>query len=159
MKTHFLEATNDDLNWGKFLVCIYDDEEKSYKSQMCPDLFGRPLLVSTGRGRPSFWLLDLQTGEGAEFYPPAPKDAFTAKFDLDKHAVWVCPMYEPTLVWLYQNSHLVFGGGLPGKINLPNAEFSFRGYRRPGPRGAEDDRERDDQGADSDVPEGEVSAG
>jgi hypothetical protein len=71
-------------------------------------------------------VIDLQTQEGATFVPGG-----YVKSDLDKHAVWVCPMYEPFLCWLYQQD-LTDLTRLPAKLDLPDAEFQLRGYRRPG---------------------------
>ena len=42
-------------------------------------------------------VLDLQTGEGAIFMPGG-----LAAADLDKHGIWVCPLFEPFLAWLYK---------------------------------------------------------
>lgn len=73
-----------------------------------------------------FWVLDLQTGEGAYF-----RHGGCAVADLNKHAIWVCPLYEPFLVWLYgQKPDLAT---LPESVELPQAESALYGYRRKGP--------------------------
>lgn len=73
------------------------------------------------------WVLDLQTGEGAFFRPGG-----YAAADLEKHRVWVCPLFEPFLEWLYRQD-LTDLGQLPRLVELPDAEFAMRGYRRAGP--------------------------
>lgn len=128
MKSHIIEVTNDDQNWGKMMVCVHDDVEMKYRSQMSPSSV--PLLRQIGYAGDEIWVLDLQTGEGARFRPGG-----LAKADLDNHRVWVCPMFEPFLEWLYQNYALVQTWTLPATVNLPNAVFEFRGYRRSGPPG------------------------
>ena len=70
--------------------------------------------------------LRLQTGEGAMFRPGGSPAA-----DLDKHAVWVCPLFQPFLAWLYEQD-LTDLDALPAHVELPDAEFAFAGYRRPG---------------------------
>lgn len=136
MKTKIIEAVQSKEhpgNWGKFLVGVFD-EEWAYESRVDPNQ--TPLLRACGWWGPGrLWVLDLQTGEGAYFGPGG-----FAKADLDKHRVWVCPMYSPFLEWLYER-HRESGGrldidGLPDVVELPNAEFAFQGYRRPGPEGA-----------------------
>lgn len=58
------------------------------------------------------------------------------KHDLDKHRVWVCPLYEPFLNWLYAQD-LADLDKLPDLVDIPDAEFQMHGYRRPGPAGEE----------------------
>ena len=136
MRTKIIEAVQSKAepgNWGKFLVGEFD-EEWAHASQVDPDRV--PLLRACGWwGRDRLWVLDLQTGEGAYFTPGG-----SAKADLDKHAVWVCPLYQPFLEWLYER-HRENGGhlsldDLPDVVELPNAEFALQGYRRPGPEEA-----------------------
>lgn len=133
MKTHIVEVTNNDLNWGKLMVCVHDAAEMSYQSQMSPSKFGTPLLRQIGYAGDEVWVLDLQTGEGARFRPGG-----LAAADLDKHRVWVCPMFQPFLEWLYANQDLIKNWTLPATVNLPHADFDFRGYRRPGPPEAQE---------------------
>lgn len=136
MKTRIIEAVQSKEhpgNWGKFLVGVFD-EEWAYGSRVDPDRV--PLLRACGWWGPErLWVLDLQTGEGAYFGPGG-----FAKADLAKHRVWVCVLYEPFLEWLYER-HRESGGrldldSLPDVVELPDAEFAFQGYRRPGPEGA-----------------------
>jgi hypothetical protein len=78
-----------------------------------------PLLsvCGWGTGRGYLIVMDLQTGEGAIFRPGG-----YAHADLEKHQVWVCPMFEPFLEWLYkQNRHAL--DALPRMVELPDAEF------------------------------------
>lgn len=131
MKTHIVEVTNNDANWGKLMVCVHDDAETSYQSQMSPSKFGTPLLRQIGCAGDEVWVLDLQTGEGARFRPGG-----LAAADLDKHRVWVCPMFQPFLEWLYANQDLIREWKLPATLNLPEAQFDWRGYRREGPEEA-----------------------
>lgn len=136
MRTRIVEAVQSKDrpgNWGKFLVGAFD-EEWAYESRVGP---GRaPLLRSCGWWGPErLWVLDLQTGEGAYFGLGG-----SASADLRRNAIWVCPLYEPFLEWLYQQHRE--GGGrldlddLPDVVELPDAEFALYGHRRPGPEGA-----------------------
>jgi hypothetical protein len=134
MKTKIIEAVQSKAvpgNWGKFMVMV-PEEEWAYRSQVNTEFSG-PLLSSLGWSFGHVWVLDLQTGEGAFF-----RAGGYAHADLEKHAVWVCPLFEPFLEWLYaryrENPHLDISD-LPDVAELPNAEFSFAGYRRPGPEG------------------------
>lgn len=83
MKTKFFEGT-DQFNYGKFML-----------GAMSLDELNTPCLETTGgvnqfihNTESKFWILDLQTKEGA---------FFDLKFDiipqLEKHQIWVCPMY------------------------------------------------------------------
>lgn len=125
MKTKIVEATNPGgINWGKFMIAVYDNHDWSRASAVDT---GRPLLRSIGTNPQQIWVLDLQTGEGAMFrahstgYPKA---------DLDRHRVWVCPLFEPFLQWLYQQD--LSGGpeALPDLVELPEARSAVWGYRR-----------------------------
>lgn len=81
--------------------------------------------------RDQLWVMDLETGEGGLFRPGG-----YARGDLQKHRIWVCPMFEPFLTWLYKqdlsNESL---DALPKGVAL-DAPFEWAGYRRPGPRRA-----------------------
>lgn len=117
-------------NWGKFLVMM-PDTEWAYESRIDK---GHSLMRSmgyrSGNGE-RIWLLDMQTGEGAFFWPGG-----SAHNDLKAHAVWVCPLYEPFLEWLYagfQESGYIDLENLPEVVELPDAPFASQGYRRPGP--------------------------
>jgi hypothetical protein len=67
---------------------------------------------------------DLQTGEGAIFLPGG-----SAQADLSQRNIWVCPLYEPFLIWLYQQD-LSDLQALPDYVELPDAPFAMAGYRR-----------------------------
>lgn len=121
MQTKFMEATNQNKNWGKFLIFRFDTEWE-YKSSFT----GRSLLREVGWGQDNIVVLDLQTREGGGFRPGG-----LASADLDKHKIWVCPMYEPFLTWLYRQD-LTDLSKLPDSIDLPDAEFAMAGYRRKG---------------------------
>lgn len=123
MKTRVIEVTNGP-NWGKFLLGRLD-EEWQLRSAMAgtPDT---PLPRQLGWTPEHLWVLDMQTGEGAFVRPGG-----YAKADLDKHAIWVCPMFEPFLTWLYRQD-LSDLDALPSLVTFTQEEapFDFRGYRR-----------------------------
>lgn len=121
METKIIEATNGPRNWGKFMVCRFDGEW-SHRSAVD----GLPLLRARGWAPDNVTVLDLQTGEGAIFRPGG-----LASADLQKHRVWVCPLFEPFLGWLYQQD-LTDLQALPDLVDLPDAPFEWAGYRRPG---------------------------
>lgn len=151
MNTAIVEVTNGPANWGKFLVGQFDEAEWARRSALTPtctdfkpDHNGEclncddwadahepstvPLLQQIGwqPGNGYVFVLDLQTGEGAVF-----RRGGLASADLNKHAVWVCPMFEPFLEWLYR----AWDGSLaslPPTLDLPDAPFAMHGYRRPG---------------------------
>jgi len=125
MKTKIVEVTNGPRNWGKFLICAFDSE-LDYRSVVDD----RRMIASRGWGPEHVLVLDLQTGEGAMF-----RLGGLASADLDKHRIWVCPMFEPFLTWLYQQPDPF---AIPAHVDLPEAEFAMAGYRRPGPPNTED---------------------
>ena len=131
MKTRFIEATQNiehGPNWGKFMVAKFQGEEWTRQPQLA--MAGETyLLRGRGIGPEHVLVVDLQTGEGSLFLPGG-----SAHADLEKHAVWVCPMFEPFLEWLYTQD-LSDIDKLPGLVELPNATFALSGYRRPGPEG------------------------
>src|SRR5688500_5060264 len=99
METKFVEVTNGEQNWGKFLLLRFDTEWEYLSALPCfdegPELVTgrRPrLLSSIGWSRDQVWVLDLQTCEGVAVSPGG-----SAAADLEKHRVWVCPMFEPFL--------------------------------------------------------------
>lgn len=125
MKTRIVEAIQPGgpANWGKFLVGRFDTE---WHVRSAVDLDSeRPLLATIGKGPATLFVMDLQTGEGALFRPGG-----YAKADLDKHKIWVCPMFEPFLEWLYKQD-LTTLDDLPRLVEL-EAPFELRGYRRKG---------------------------
>lgn len=132
MKTKFIEATQNKTtggNWGKFMLAYFDDEEWARKCSIPSDDWlatPLPLLQSRGWTSRHLLVLDIETGEGALFLPGG-----YAKADLDKHKVWVCPMFEPFLTWLYTQD-LSDLDALPSLVELPDAEFAVAGYRRNG---------------------------
>lgn len=117
-------------NHGKFMLCRFDADEWSRESRLTTLPYPMNLLGGIcGWGRESTWVLDLQTGEGALFRPGG-----YAHADLDKHAVWVCPLFEPFLEYAWQwvkDGHELWD--LPDVVQLPDAPFALAGYRRPGP--------------------------
>jgi hypothetical protein len=98
MITKFVEATNygpelGGMNWGKFMVGRFTEEEWGHQSEIG---FGS-LIGGRGWDKRHLLVLDLQTGEGAIFLPGG-----FARADLEKHKIWVCPMFKPFLEWLYK---------------------------------------------------------
>ncbi len=124
MHTKFIEATNGVRNYGKFMVAKFEPEEWSRRSTVSEG--STSLLRNLGQRPEGVLVLDLQTREGAIFYPPG-----LASADLTKHKIWVCPLYEPFLTWLYQQD-LSDLSHLPDLVDL-DAPFAMSGYRRPGP--------------------------
>jgi hypothetical protein len=125
MKTKIIEATQNlenGFNWGKFLIGRLDEEWR-HRSIVGSDS-DRALLAQCGWGSDHLWVLDLQTGEGAYFLPGG-----YAVADLNKHAIWVCPMFEPFLTWLYAQD-VTDLDALPAVVELPNVPGAFAGYRR-----------------------------
>lgn len=125
MKTQIVEATNNDLNWGKFLVAKFDEQEWGHRSTIAPSV--HPLLMARGWGSFHRLVLDIETGEGFIISPGG-----SAHADLQKKAVWVCPLLEPFLEWWYREWPAVDVGTFPAVVQLPDAEFMQFGYRRPG---------------------------
>lgn len=129
MITTFVEVTNGERNWGKFMVGRFDGADWLYKSKVdvhegcCAD--GGSLLAGRGWSPRHLFVMDLQTGEGAMFSPGG-----SAKADLNKHKIWVCPLFEPFLEWLYQQNLSLHD--LPAHVDLPDAPFAWQGYRRAG---------------------------
>lgn len=124
MQTRIIEATDaTSFNHGKFMVSRFTDEWM-VRSSIDPD---RPLLSSVCGWSPDhLHVLDLQTGEGAIFRPGG-----YAKADLDKHSIWVCPMFEPFLEWLYRQD-LSDIEKLPALVNLGDVPTAMYGHRRNG---------------------------
>jgi hypothetical protein len=122
MLTKIVEVTNE-FNWGKFMLARFD-KEWGHRSALSGSQ--APLLREIGWGPEHLWVLDLQTGEGAFF-----RLGGLARADLNKHKIWVCPMFEPFLEWLYQQD-VTDLSVLPDLVRLPEAEASFAGYRRSG---------------------------
>lgn len=132
MHTKIIEATNE-FNHGKFMVGMFDSAEWAHRSHLhtiSPSAPASPhsLLASIGHGPGNVWVLDLQTCEGATF-----RLGGSARADLDKHRIWVCPMFEPFLTWLYRQpvTTLEELHALPDAVQV-EGESALYGYRRPG---------------------------
>lgn len=124
MITKIIEATNGPNNWGKFLLGRFDATEWARRSVVNTELT-TPLLRQRGWAPHHLLVLDLETGEGAIFRPGG-----LASADLNhKHQVWVCPLFEPFLTWLYTQD-VTDLAALPDLIDLPTAPFAQFGYRR-----------------------------
>jgi hypothetical protein len=128
VQTKFIEATNGPQNWGKFMLARFDGDEWFRPSAVGPAKWS--LLQQIGKDTKSLLVLDLQTGEGAILRPGG-----SAHADLEKHRIWVCPLFEPFLAWLYEQD-LTDLDVLPAHVDLPDAAFAIAGYRRPGPQPA-----------------------
>jgi hypothetical protein len=124
MRTKFIEATNGPRNWGKFMLARFTIEEWARRSA----IHGGYLIAATGWTPDHLLVVDLETGEGALF-----RHGGHAKADLEKHRIWVCPLFEPFLTWLYAQDVSDLDA-LPAHVDLPDAEFQFSGYRRSGGR-------------------------
>ncbi len=126
MQTKFIEAVNRkahdgrNFNWGKFMIARFTAEEWNRRSE---EGFPGSLIDQLGWARKHLMIFDLQTGEGAFFKPGG-----WAKADLDKHKIWVCPMFEPFLEWLYKQN-LDDLNALPNVVDL-NDSGALSGYRR-----------------------------
>jgi hypothetical protein len=134
MLTRFIEATqgiDGGFNHGKFMVGLFDVNEWDRRCEVDHAYDGseHPLLARTGWGSQHILVLDLQTGEGAIFKPGG-----IASADLNKHKVWVCPMFEPFLTWLYEfiETGSPWFDRLPVIVELPDAPAAMSGYRREG---------------------------
>jgi hypothetical protein len=127
MRVKFIEATQDGergFNWGKFMLARFDTEWE-YRSAL-PGADDQLLIRGRGWGPDTILFLDLQTGEGTLLTPGGHAGA-----DLQKHRIWVCPIAEPFLTWLYQQD-LSDLDALPALVEIPDAEPALVGYRRPG---------------------------
>lgn len=123
-----IEVTQDtEMNWGKFMIARFDPGF----FRVISEITKTPLFSEIGYGwqDAGLFVFDLQTREGAYFYPHG-----SAHADLEKHRIWVCPMFEPFLTWLYENWTGKLGD-LPNLVKIPAAEapFEMSGHRRPGP--------------------------
>lgn len=125
MHTKVVEATNL-MNWGKFLLCKFTKEEWAIKSKVSEGEF---LIRGRGWDDSSLFVMDLQTGEGAMFHP---SNFAIPEFELEKHQIWVCPMFAPFLDWLYKQDVSDIDQ-LPDVVDMPKNIFAFSGYRRKGP--------------------------
>jgi hypothetical protein len=130
MKTKIIEVTQPNpktnpQNWGKFLLGQLTEEEYSHQSEVSPGKL-LPQIGYWHRDPMWLWVLDLQTREGAFFLVGG-----CAEYDLnEKHQIYVCPLFEPFLEWLYLN----FNGNLdklPSYVQI-DAPVAFSGYRREG---------------------------
>ncbi len=126
MKTKFIEAHDaTNFNWGKFAVGRWEPEEWSRMSVVDEET-GVPLLHARGWCKNHIWVMDLQTGEG---FCTTTHGLSTS--DLNKHNIWICPMFEPFLEWLYKQD-LTDLDQLPSVVNLGNVPTAMSGYRREG---------------------------
>ncbi len=125
MKTKIIEATSNEFNWGKFMIAEFTPDHWRVRSVVD----ALPLLRARGWSTQHLWVLDLQTGEGACFRRGP---GGHARSDLNNHQIWVCPLFEPFLEWLYAQTFDDLDQ-LPAVVDLPNAKNESHGYRRSGP--------------------------
>lgn len=121
MKYRFVEATSTAGNFGKFVVVSFDSDDWAVQSVVD----GFPLIRSRGWTPKHVLVFDLQTGEGAMFRPGG-----FAPADLNKHKIWVCPLFQPFLEWLYTQPDPTEPSRF---VDLGDAAFALYGYRREGP--------------------------
>src|ERR1044072_4889157 len=119
MKTVFVDATSRRVNWGKFMVGVFDQDELARKSAVD----GGSMVWGRGWGPGHVLVVDLQTGEGAIF-----RMGGSASNDLAKHNIWVCVIFERFLEWLYEQEDPM---NLPPLVEL-EVPVAFAGYRRTG---------------------------
>jgi len=128
MKSKVIEAT-DGFNWGRFMVARFDEEWTATSA-----VDGGHRLIQRWN-QDHIFVMDLVTGEGAMFGPWG-----LASADLHKHQIWVCPLFEPWLEWLYAR-HPFTLDELPAVVNLDPTvtakHNALSGYRRPGPSAEE----------------------
>lgn len=126
MITQIVEVINKNQNWGKFLIGKFNRDEWDRTTKIGPPT-SLPLLVQRGWATYHRLVLDIETGEAVMVSPGG-----SAHADLNKHQIWVCPMFEPFLEWWYKEWPAVDVGTFPDVVQLPDAEFQWAGYRRPG---------------------------
>ena len=113
---------------GKVMVARFTESEWQRRSEVG----GQSMLAERGWTKDNLLVLDLQTGEGAVFKPGG-----YAKGEPDKHAVWVCPLFEPFLGWLYAQDWADIEK-LPALVKIKSPVSALYGYRRPGPGATEE---------------------
>lgn len=147
MITKFIEAQSEEGNWGKFLIGWFDADEQDRPSQILPG----SLLTNVGWDPGQILVLDLQTCEGVIL-----PHGGHAHNDLAKHKIWVCPLFEPFLEWLYEQQPLAIDN-LPDVVKLSGVPLQLAGYRRPGSDAEEISKAGERRPfTDSDIPEGSV---
>lgn len=138
MISKIIEATNTNkFNFGKFNVSVYDAEERSRASIINE---GFNLLRSIGKHPDDVMVADLQTSEALTFpayfrnYRGGDPERLAGEvhYYMGKHKIWVCPLYEPFVCWLFEQD-LEDIRKLPPMVDtLPEEVSSLFGYRRQG---------------------------
>lgn len=131
MKVKFIEC-EDKLNWGKFQLLQWEPSDMQRQSKVRE---GTPLLMAVEGQRvagndplKAVFVRDLQTEEGATLHPAKEVDP---KPQLDRHRVWVCPLFLPFARWLFANWEGDVAT-LPDIVELSGEVLHLQGYRRPG---------------------------
>jgi len=119
MEAKIIEATGNGC-WSKFMVIRFGPEEWAHRSAI--EGGGRILA----RHNPTDLLVvDLGTNEGAVFSPHG-----SVPCDLRKHAIWTSPLFQPFLVWLYEQPRPLDFSTLPDLIEV---EGQGQAGRQDGP--------------------------
>lgn len=126
MKSKIIEATQtSEVNWGKFLVQEFD-EEWGRRSALPGNDLDMPVLAQRGWAPYHILVTDLETGEGAMFSKRDPMPLYSLA---EKHQIWVCPLFEPFLLWLC-NQDFESVEELPEFVSLDTSFEALSGYRR-----------------------------
>ena len=133
MEQVFVEVS-DEANWAKILLMKFGSEDLLVRSKVSGDFLLKSVdnnrRVKTGTNAEKVFVLDLQTEEGAFFFP---RKEGNAKDDLESHEIWVCPLYLPFLIWLYANMPKELKE-IPKLVEFPKStHVHYQGWRRPGP--------------------------
>lgn len=128
MHSKIIEAVGS-LNWGRFMVSRFTQEERSHLSSQSKLPVIQPFLWS----QDCLHVLDLVTGEGAIFNQLRRGQPL---HELEhKHQIWVCPLYPVFLTWLSQQD-LSDLDKLQDTVYFKNGEderhAALYGYRRTG---------------------------
>ncbi len=104
MQTRFLEAGHPPY-WGRFMLGRYTSAQLAEPARL-PGCEDYELVSTTGPGIDQLWMHDLVTGEAARF-TIATARPWDALEQLQHHRPWVCPLYAPTVYWVFNhiNTH------------------------------------------------------
>jgi hypothetical protein len=81
--------------WSKFLVARFGPDEWTHRSA----IKGFESLILGAHDPRCLLVLDLETNEGALFSPHG-----NVRSDLRKHQIWISVLFQPFLVWLYEQA-------------------------------------------------------
>lgn len=128
MKTKIIEASEPTNSWwGKFMLARFDSEwtRPALISNGEPGARS-PLLSTLGWGPEHLWVHDLSVGHAVLLRPGGNPVA-----DLEKHAVYFCPLMVPFLEWLYSYypSHVMNLHLFPGRVQVRTPKEGWLGPR------------------------------